>query len=130
MWKPSSTIRICSDPPSPRRRRLLALAAGLSVFGLPLSRARALSLAEAKAKGWVGERIDGYLGLVDPAAPPAAQTLVEEINAKRRRAYEAIAEKNGVPVEAVAAIAGEKAIAKTPAGQYVMGADGKWRRKK
>ncbi len=90
----------------------------------------ALTLAEAKAKGWVGERIDGYLGLVDPKAPPEAEALVKEINAKRRKAYEAIARKNGVPVEAVAAIAGEKAIAKTPPGQYVMGADGKWRRKK
>ncbi len=104
-------------------------AVAVALLLAPSLPAWALSLAEAKAKGWVGERADGYLGLVDPNAPAAAKALVEEVNAKRRKAYEAIAEKNGVPVEAVAAIAGEKAIAKTPPGQYVMGPDGKWRRK-
>ncbi len=130
MWKICSTTRNCSDRRYVGRRGFLALLGGTLLLGLAASPAWALSLAEAKAKGWVGERIDGYLGLVDPEAPPEAKALVEKINAKRRKAYEAIARKNGVPVEAVAAIAGEKAIAKTPPGQYVMGADAKWRRKK
>ncbi|HFD16193.1 MAG TPA: DUF1318 domain-containing protein [Rhodospirillales bacterium] len=129
MWKRSSTTRICSDRVGLPRRRVL-VAATVALLLAPSLPSWALSLAEAKAKGWVGERADGYLGLVDPKAPAAARALVEEVNAKRRKAYEAIARKNGVPVEAVAAIAGEKAIAKTPPGQYVMGTDGRWRRKK
>ncbi len=128
MWKPSSTTPSSSEPPAIGRRYLLA-AATAAIVALAAIPALALSLAEAKAKGWVGERVDGYLGLVTADAPAAAKALVEEINAKRRKAYEAIARKNGVPVEAVAAIAGEKAVAKTPKGQYVMGADGKWRKK-
>lgn len=109
------------------RRSALALAGGLLLVGaLP---ALALTLDEAKAQGLVGERADGYVGVVDPSAPAEVRRLVEDVNAKRREAYEQIAKKNGVPVDAVAALAGAKLIEKTPPGQYVMGADGRWRRK-
>lgn len=96
---------------------------------LPAAPAAALTLDEAKARGLVGERPDGFVGIVDPAAPAEVRALVEEVNAKRRAAYERIAKKNGVPLDAVAALAGKKLIEKTPAGQYVMDAQGNWVRK-
>jgi uncharacterized protein YdbL (DUF1318 family) len=77
----------------------------------------------------VGERIDGYLGLVDSGAPADVKRLVEEINAQRRARYAEIAERQGVPVQAVAQITGEKLIQRASSGEYVMGADGQWRRK-
>jgi hypothetical protein len=65
-----------------------------------------------------------------PADPPAAvRALVEEVNARRREHYAQIAREQGIPVEAVAARAGEKLVAKTPAGQWVAGPDGRWRKK-
>jgi uncharacterized protein YdbL (DUF1318 family) len=109
-------------------RRLLLAATAAASFS-PVRIASALTLEEAKAQGLVGERPDGFVGIVDPKAPAAVRTLVEEVNAKRRRAYEEIAQKNGVPFEAVAALAGQKLIDKTPPGQWIMDAKGNWVRR-
>ena len=89
----------------------------------------AAALDEAKAAGQVGERIDGYLGVVDAGAPGEVRALVDEVNAERRAKYEQIAKKQGAPLAAVAQIAGKKLIERTPAGQYVLDAGGQWRRK-
>ena len=111
-----------------RRPRLAALAAALCLLLAPVA-AVAASLDDAKAAGWVGERPDGFLGLVSVEAPEDVQTLVEDINAKRTVHYEAIAEKEGTSITAVAVLAGKKLLERTPAGQYVMGPDGEWVKK-
>ena len=87
------------------------------------------ALGDAKAAGWVGERSDGSLGIVTASAPASAQALVDEVNAKRLERYRAIAKKNGTRIDAVAALAGQKLIARTPSGEYVMDAQGKWSKK-
>ncbi len=84
-------------------------------------------LDDAKAQGLVGERPDGYVGAVDGDAD--IQALVDRINAGRKAKYAEIAAKRAAPIEAVARIAGEKLIERTPPGQYVMTNDGRWRRK-
>jgi hypothetical protein len=117
---------ICSER-GPTRRRLLALLPVAAL--LPATAGLAGPLDAPKAQGLIGERIDGFLGVVDPAAPADVKALVEQVNAQRRAAYADIAQKRGVPVEAVAQIAAEKVIAEAPSGHYVMGADGQWRRK-
>jgi hypothetical protein len=43
--------------------------------------------------------------------------------------YAQIAAERGASVQAVAQIAGQKLIERTPGGQYVLGADGQWRQK-
>jgi uncharacterized protein YdbL (DUF1318 family) len=83
-------------------------------------------LANAKAAGQLGERTDGMLGVVTPGAPKDVVKLVEEVNAKRRALYASIAKKNGTSAAAVAARAGEKAIAKTASGNYIQNANGDW----
>jgi uncharacterized protein YdbL (DUF1318 family) len=85
-------------------------------------------LDAAKAAGQVGERPDGYLGVVNAGAP-GAKALVDEVNAKRRAKYAEIAQQNGTALEAVAALAGAKLVERTPAGQFVMGSDGRWKKK-
>jgi uncharacterized protein YdbL (DUF1318 family) len=105
----------------------LAIAAVLLLLAAPPG-ARADELDAAKAAGHVGERADGYLGVVS-GAPASAKALVDSVNAKRRAKYAEIAKQNGTPVEAVAALMGEKLIDRAPAGQYVMGADGRWKKK-
>ena len=103
---------------------LLLLCSGL--FAGP---AFALSLNEAKAEGLVGEKIDGFVGTV--VADPSAEVreLVEQVNRQRRQKYDEVAKGRGVPLDAVAKITGEKQLERTPAGQYVAGADGRWRQK-
>ncbi len=77
----------------------------------------ALDLATAKAQGLVGETVTGYLAPVK--ATPEVQKLVADINAKRKAMYEKIAKKNGTTLQAVELLAGKKAIAKTPPGQFI-----------
>ncbi|MCG6933596.1 MAG: YdbL family protein [Gallionella sp.] len=100
----------------------------LSVGLLSLSMAAwAIDLQSAKAAGQVGEKADGYLGVVINA--PGVPALVQDINQKRRAAYQDIAQKNGTSLQAVEELAGRKALEKTPPGQFIMSPGGQWIRK-
>lgn len=113
------------------RMSTLARKTALLILALLLgtaSGAQAIDLDQAKSQGLVGETMEGYLGVVDDAAPEAVQTLVEEINARRRAEYRRIAEENGIDVAQVEALAAKKAIEKTPAGEWVR-VNGTWRQK-
>jgi uncharacterized protein YdbL (DUF1318 family) len=101
----------------------------LLAVGLGIAPAQAGPLEDAKAAGLVGERIDGYLGVVDSGAPGNVKSLVNQINAEREAKYAEIAKKQGAPVAAVAQIAGTKLIERAGKGEYVMGADGSWHQK-
>ncbi len=97
----------------------------IATLALLLSMAAfALDLDAAKSQGMIGEQPDGYLGVVK--ATPAAVELVADINQKRRDAYERIAKQNGITLDQVARLAGQKAIDKTDAGDYVRTPDGQW----
>jgi len=108
-------------------RLLAVLLLTFSVAGLGIGNAGAADLQSAKAAGYVGEQPNGYLGIV-PGAPGDVPALVNSINSQRRAAYQNIAQSNGTSLSAVEQLAGQKAIAKTPAGQYVL-SGGAWVRK-
>ena len=110
-----------------RRLVLGALVGAFATVALPRV-SFALDLATAKAKGWVGERRDGYLGLID-GAPAEARGLVDTINDERRQAYAGVASSNNVPVNQVEALAGQKLIERAAPGTYIMDAAGRWIRK-
>ena len=82
-------------------------------------------LDDAKQSGTLGERGDGYLGLVDPGAPASAKSLMKEVNEKRRAQYRKIAHKNEISVDAVATEAGRKLVDRAAPGEYVR-EKGKW----
>ncbi|MCZ2722998.1 YdbL family protein [Marinomonas sp. 15G1-11] len=86
----------------------------------------ALSLDEAKNQGLVGERNSGYLGLVVDNAE--AKKVVNEINAKRKAQYLKLAEKNGLTLPQVEALAATKAFQKTQNGHYIE-SNGQWIKK-
>ncbi len=86
-----------------------------------------LDLQTAKAQGLVGETPTGYLAPVQPAHTEA-KNLAQSINAQRKKQYEAIARRNNTPLQAVEQLAGQKAMEKTPAGQYIQ-SNGVWRKK-
>jgi uncharacterized protein YdbL (DUF1318 family) len=87
----------------------------------------ALDLRTAKAQGYVGEQANGYLGIVKNAA--GVEELVSDINSRRKAEYRDIAQRNGTSLEVVEALAGKKAIEKTPSGQYIRDPSGNWIRK-
>ncbi len=109
-----------------RRRRLAAvgLVALLALLAAPAAYADALN--DAKAKGFVGERLDGYLGVVSPNAPADAKALVDSINARRKQHYAKIAAKEGIDTVAVAVRAGDKLRKRAKPSHYVMTKGGKW----
>ena len=89
--------------------------------------AHAIDLDSAKSQGLIGERQDGYIGIVEGQGSGEVRQLVADVNAKRKARYESIAQKNGISVGEVQALAGKKAFSKTPSGQWIY--DGAWRRK-
>jgi uncharacterized protein YdbL (DUF1318 family) len=114
-------------------RRAMVAGMGTIVVAAPLwivtREALAEDLAEAKRNGFLGERIDGYLGVVSANTPASVRAMAGEINAKRRAEYADIAKRQGVSVEAVGQLAGQKLINRAAAGEWVLGTDGEWRRK-
>jgi uncharacterized protein YdbL (DUF1318 family) len=88
-----------------------------------------MSLERAKDEGLVGERADGYVGIVVPQTNSLVQAMVGQVNQKRRAAYAEIAKKNGTSVESVALLAGEKLIERAAKGEWVTDAQGNWRQK-
>lgn len=83
----------------------------------------------AKSQGVVGERIDGYLGIVDGGADAALMRRVQDINNKRRAAYDDLAKDTGTTPEEVARVTGEKLIAQAGPGSYIMDSSGSWKKK-
>lgn len=96
---------------------IAAMTASVTAFSLELD--------AAKAGGLVGEQPSGYLAAVGTPTPEVT-ALVNDINAKRKTAYQDIARRNGTALDAVEQLAGKKAIEKTPTGQYVRLPSGEW----
>ena len=95
---------------------ILTLILSFSVF--------AIELSDAKQQGLVGERVDGLLGVIETSQE--VKELVNDINAQRLAAYKQIAEKNAMTIEQVSVLAGQKAIKKTPKGEYIQNTAGQW----
>jgi len=100
----------------------------LIIFSLLLicQPAMALDLQSAKAQGLVGETSSGYLAPVK--ATEEAKKLVGDINKKRKQHYQKIAKSNNTQLSTVEQLAGKKAIAKTPAGQFIQ-LNNSWQKK-
>lgn len=107
-----------------KRNFALALFAGVLLFA---GSAFAMDLSQARSQGVVGEKLDGYVGVVMPSADATA--VSNEVNTRRRAEYEKISKQNGQPVSVVAKVAAETIINGLPAGSMYQGADGAWKRK-
>jgi uncharacterized protein len=111
----------------PFRRLSWTMIGALILWASVSAPAFPMSVEEAKTRGLVGEKPNGYLGVVNPGSEEA-HVLANEVNQKRRQAYEDIAARNRTHLEAVEALAGEKAIQNTKRGHFVEGPGG-WTRK-
>lgn len=106
-----------------KKRVIYALLALSLVGGV----AQALTLDEARSQGRVGETLNGYLAPLRQDQETLA--LVERINKARTESYQQLADRNNIPVDDVANMAGQKLVARAKPGEYVRGINGKWLRK-
>lgn len=110
-----------------RLRTLMTAIVWIMLLSVPAAFAQTLD--EAKASGLVGEKSDGYIGLVQGSAPAAIEQLVEDVNRQRRERYEQIARENGITISQVAQLAYARAVEATRSGNYIEDANGRWVRK-
>ena len=102
-----------------------AVATALGGLAVPAHAQRDPAYAAARAAGQVGEKMDGYLGIVI-AETPELRRIVNDINIKRRAVYSERAKATNATIEEYALTAGCQAIAATAPGEKYQAPDGSW----
>lgn len=103
----------------------LALA-GIAVIATPALAQRDPAYQAARSSGQIGEKPDGYLGVVGNAGPQI-KAMVDDLNIKRKAAYTAKASENNATVEQFAFTSGCNLIARTEPGEKYQAPDGSWK---
>ncbi len=110
--------------------RTVLAAVILALIAAPIAIAATASINAAKANCIVGERIDGYLGIVDESrASDEVRREVARINQQRKAAYTRLAQQNGVTIEDTGRVAAEQLINRAGSGQCVQNSGGAWVRR-
>ncbi len=86
--------------------------------------ALAMDLHQARSQGLVGEKSDGYVAALKPSAQ--VNSLVSEVNAKRRAEYARISKQNGQPADVVGTLAAPQILQGLEAGSRYQDASGNW----
>ena len=109
------------------RIMLGASAVALALGGLvgPAHAERDPAYDAARAAGQVGEKMDGYLGIVG-AETPELRRMVNDLNIKRRAVYAQRAQATAATIEEYALTSGCTAIARTVPGEKYQAPDGSW----
>src|SRR5687767_15379814 len=105
--------------------RLMAATLALAGLATPALAQRDPAYAAARAAGKVGEKIDGYLGIVG-GGDSALQAVVNDINIKRRAVYSQKAQSANATLDEYALTAGCQAIMATRPGEKYQAPDGSW----
>jgi uncharacterized protein YdbL (DUF1318 family) len=103
---------------------LIAAALALGAVAAPASAQRDPAYAAARAAGQIGEKTDGYLGVVSGGADVRA--LVDDLNIKRRANYTERARAQSATVEEYAFTQGCILIARTTPGEKYQAPGGAW----
>lgn len=101
---------------------------GVVALGLvmPAMAQRDPAYEAARENGSIGEKPDGYLGIVS-GGDAQLQKLVADINLKRKQVYTDRASAEGSTVEQFAFTAGCNTIARTKPGEKYQAPDGSWK---
>jgi len=111
--------------------RILArtLLGGLAIAGLALSAPAAAqrdpAYQAARAAGQIGEKMDGYLGVVGSQSA-SVEKIASDINIRRRENYAQKAQEQGVTLQEYAITQGCILIARTASGEKYQAPDGSW----
>lgn len=109
------------------RATLAVSAAALALSGIaaPALAQRDPAYEAARQSGKVGEKPDGYLGVV-AGGDAAIKKMVDDINIKRRALYAQKAQAANATLEEYAMTAGCLAISRTAPGEKYMTPQGTW----
>jgi uncharacterized protein YdbL (DUF1318 family) len=102
-----------------------AVALALASVAVPAWAQRDPAYAAARASGQVGEKADGYLGIVGSASAEI-RGLVDKINIQRRANYTQRAGAQNATVEEYAFTQGCILIQRTTSGEKYQAPDGSW----
>ena len=108
----------------------MALAGGLVLAGLaaPALAQRDPAYQAARSAGQVGEKMDGYLGVVG-TQPASVEKIASDINIRRRENYAQKAQEQGVTLQEYAFTQGCILIARLEDGLKYQAPDGTWQTK-
>jgi uncharacterized protein len=105
------------------------LIGGLAFAGLALSAPavaqRDPAYQAARAAGQIGEKMDGYLGVVG-GQPASIEKIASDINIRRRENYAQKAQEQGVTLQEYAITQGCILITRTSQGEKYQAPDGSW----
>ncbi len=79
----------------------------------------------ARKSGQVGEKMDGYLGVIG-SQPAAVQNMVADLNRQRRENYTQRAQAQSVTLQEYALTQGCLLISRTVPGEKYQAPDGSW----
>ena len=111
-------------------KQLLVLLVALAGLAVPASAPAQdpAAVVQARRSGLVGERYDGYLGVVSPAVSAELRRQVASINIRRRALYSNLASKRGVSPQEVGITTACSLLRRISVGEYYMPGQGGWRR--
>jgi uncharacterized protein len=103
----------------------LAALVAIAALAVPALAQRDPAFDAARASGEVGERVDGYVGIVG-VETTELRRLVNDINIKRKAVYADRAQANSATIEEYALTIGCTQILKTAPGEKYQAPDGSW----
>lgn len=103
----------------------LATLVAVAALAVPALAQRDPAFDAARASGQVGEKVDGYVGIVGNETPELRR-LVNDINIKRKAIYAERAQVNSSTIEEYALTIGCTQILKTAPGEKYQAPDGSW----
>ncbi len=101
---------------------------GAALALLPGSVTAQDAVIAARTSGIVGERYDGYLGVVGMLTP-SLRSQVAAINIKRRALFSDLAARRGVTAQDVGVAAACTLLGRIAVGEVYQLSDGEWRRR-
>lgn len=117
-------MRIAGTSKAGRTAIAAALVLALGSIAAPSWAQRDPAYAAARAAGQIGEKTDGYLGIVGGGG--ALRAMVDDLNIKRRANYTERARAQSATVEEYAFTQGCILIARTVSGEKYQAPGGVW----
>ena len=110
--------------------RLILLIATLASVTMPAiaSAQDPAVIVAARRSGQIGERYDGYLGVVNSNISAELRRQVGAVNIRRRALYSDLAARKGVSPEEVGITAACSLLRRIGVGEYYLTGQGGWRR--
>lgn len=109
-------------------RAILCACLAAAALLAPPAAAQSPAIAQAIQAGQVGERYDGYLGIVGTASPQL-QRQVSAVNIQRRKLYADLSARRNVTTELVGMATACQLLSQLPVGGAYMLNDRSWRRR-